>query len=153
MPIDFQAVLNSEKARDSIEEMWYDIFQDEAKHVLGLGWSGGICSGDHLVVEWNEMYFFLGDEDCGQEGPFNSLDDVLPLMERYWVGSYTDTSLQPELYSDVLSLERLLRIARGLVKSEGDKVKINDKWFILSGGKLVEEKLPVARESDDSKGS
>ena len=71
-------------------------------------------------------------------------------MERYWVGSYTDTSLQPELYSDVLSLERLLRIARGLVKSEGDKVKINDKWFILSGGKLVEEKLPVARESDDS---
>jgi len=59
MPIDFQAVLNSEKARDSIEEMWYDILQDEAKHVLGLGWSGGMCSGDHLVVEWNEMYFSL----------------------------------------------------------------------------------------------
>jgi hypothetical protein len=139
MPIDLQAVCDSEKARDSLYELWYDILQEEANHVLTLAWSGGMCSGEHRVVNWNEMYFFLGDEDCGEEGPFNSLEDVLPLVERYWVGSYTDTSLRPELYSDVLPLERLLRIARGLVESEGDKVRINDKRFVLSGGELVEE--------------
>jgi hypothetical protein len=41
--------------------------------------------------------------------------------------------------ADVLPFERLLRIARGLVESEEDKVRINDKRFVLSGGELVEE--------------
>jgi hypothetical protein len=85
------------------------------------------------------MYFFLGDEDCGEEGPFNSLENVLPLMERYWVGSFTDTSLRPELYSDVVPLERLLKIGRDLVQSEADEIDINDKRFVLSGGKLAEQ--------------
>jgi hypothetical protein len=41
MPIDFDAVLKSEKARDSLFEAWYnDVLQDEAKEVLTLGWSG-----------------------------------------------------------------------------------------------------------------
>ena len=140
MPIDFDAVLQSEKARDSLYVLWDETFRDDATKVLILTWSGGgMCSGEHLVVEWNEMYFILGDEDSGEEGPFKSLDDVLPLVKRYWPGSYTQTSLEPELYSHVLPLERLLRIGRDLVKSEGDKVRINDKWFVLSGGELVEE--------------
>jgi hypothetical protein len=140
MPIDFDAVLQSEKARDSLYDLWNETFRDEATTVLMLTWSGGgMCSGEHLVVEWNEMYFILGDEDSGEEGPFKSLDDVLPLVKRYWPGSYTQISLEPELYSDVLPLERLLRIGRGLVESEGDKVRINDKRFVLSGGELVEE--------------
>jgi hypothetical protein len=139
MPIDFDAV-QSEKARDSLYVLWDETFRDDATKVLILTWSGGgMCSGEHLVVEWNEMYFILGDEDSGEEGPFKSLDDVLPLVKRYWPGSYTQTSLEPELYSHVLPLERLLRIGRDLVKSEGDKVRINDKWFVLSGGELVEE--------------
>lgn len=142
MPIDFQAVLNSEKARDDVYELWYnDVLQEEAKHVLTLTWSGGgMCSGEHRIVEWNEMYFFLGDEDSGEEGPFKSLEDVLRLVERYWPGSWTRTSLQPDLHSDAVPLERLLRIARDLVESEGDKVHINDKWFVLSAGELVEKR-------------
>jgi hypothetical protein len=65
MAIDFQAVLNSEKARDSLFVMWYnDILQEEAKEVLTLGWwgEGFANSGVDRVVEWNEMYFFLGDD-------------------------------------------------------------------------------------------
>jgi hypothetical protein len=97
MPIDFDAV-QSEKARDSLYVLWDETFRDDATKVLILTWSGGgMCSGEHLVVEWNEMYFILGDEDSGEEGPFKSLDDVLPLVKRYWPGSYTQTSLEPEL--------------------------------------------------------
>jgi hypothetical protein len=140
MPIDFQAVCNSEKARDWLYEMWYtDALQEEATNVLTLAWSGGMCSGEHRIVEWNDMYFFLGDEDCGEEGPFKSLEDVLPLVERYWIGSFTVTSLRPELYSDILPLERLLEIARDLVQSEGGVIDINDKRFVLSGGEFVEQ--------------
>jgi hypothetical protein len=97
-----------------------------------------MCSGENRVVEWNEMYFFLGDDGHVEEGPFKSLEDALPLVERYWLG-WAVESLKPELYSDVLPFERLLRIARGLVESEEDKVRINDKRFVLSGGELVEE--------------
>ena len=140
MEIDFDAVLQSEKARDTLYDLWYQDLRDEATTVLTLTWSGGgMCSGEHLVVEWNEMYFILGDEDSSEEGPFESLDDVLPLVKRYWPGSYTETSLDPELYSHVLPLERLLTVGRDLVESEGDKVRIDDKWFVLSGGELVEE--------------
>jgi hypothetical protein len=139
MPIDFQAVCNSEKARDWLYEIWeIDALQEEAKNVLTLAWSEGMCSGEHRIVEWNDMYFFLGDEDSGQEGPFKSLEDVLPLVARYWVGSYTKTSLRPELYSDAVPLERLLEIARDLVQSEGDEIDLNDKQFVLSGRELLE---------------
>jgi hypothetical protein len=139
MPIDFDAVFQSEKARDSLYDLWYEALQEEANHVLTLTWSGGgMCSGENRVVEWNEMYFFLGDDGHVEEGLFKSLEDALPLVERYWLG-WAVESLKPELYSDVLPFERLLRIARGLVEPEEDKVRINDKRFVLSGGELVEE--------------
>ena len=134
MPIDFDAVLQSEKARDSLYDLWYEALQEEANDVLIIFTGGGMCSGENRVVEWNEMYFFLGDDYQVEEGPFNSLEDTLPLVESCW-RLWTVESLK----SDVLPLERLLRIARGLVESEGDKVHINDKWFILSGAELVEE--------------
>jgi hypothetical protein len=140
MPIDFEAVCKSEKARDTLELIWYnDVLQEQAKKILTFAWSGGMCSGEHFVVEWNDMYFLLGDEDCGDEGPFKSLEDVLPLLERYWPGSYTDSSLRPELYSDVVPLERLKEVARDLVQSEDDEIDINDKRFLLSRGELVEK--------------
>ena len=151
MPIDFDAVLQSEKARDSLYRVWYDALQEEAydlwyqalqdegRQVLTVAWSGGMCSGENRVVEWNEMYFYLGDDGQVEEGPFKSFDDVLPLVKRYWLGGLMLVEpLQPELYSDVLPFERLLRIARGLVESEEDKIHINNKCFVLSGGELVE---------------
>jgi len=137
MPIDFQAVFNSERARDSLYEMWYnDVLQEEAKEVLTLGWfgDGPANSGVHQVVELNEMYFFLGDDGHVEEGPFKSLDDVLALPELHGPMPF-----KPELDSTVLPLERLLRIARDLVTSEGDVVQINKKQFVLSGGEFVEE--------------
>jgi hypothetical protein len=142
MPIDFQAVLNSEKARDSLFEMWYnDVLQEEAKEVLTLGWfgDGPANSGTHQVLEWNEMYFFLGDDGHVEEGPFRSLDDVLALSELRGPMPF-----RPELDSTVVPLERLLRIGRDLVASEGDVVLINKKRFVLSGGELV-EKRPTRR--------
>jgi hypothetical protein len=58
MPIDFDAVFQSEKACDSLYDLWYEALQEEANHVLTLTWSGGgMCSGENRVVEWNEMYF------------------------------------------------------------------------------------------------
>jgi len=53
MPIDFQAVLNSEKARESLFITWYnDVLQEEAKEVLTLGWfdDGPANSRTHQVV-------------------------------------------------------------------------------------------------------
>src|SRR5437868_1282615 len=114
MPIDFQAVLNSEKARDSLFEIWYDVLQEEGKQVLTLGWSGDgpANSGTHLVVEWNEMFFFLGDDGHVEEGPFKSLDEVLALPELRGPMAF-----RPELDSSVMSLKRLLSIARDLITS------------------------------------
>src|SRR5439155_26986303 len=120
MPIDFQAVLNSEKARESLFITWYnDVLQEEAKEVLTLGWSGDgpANSGTHQVVEWNEMYFFLGDDGHVEEGPFNSLDEVLALPELRGPMAF-----RPEIDSTVLPLERLLSIARDLITSHGDEV-------------------------------
>lgn len=142
MPIDFQAVLNSETARDSLFEAWYnDVLQEEAKEVLTLGWSGDgpANSGTHRVVEWNEMYFFLGDDGHVEEGPFKSLDDVLALPEFH-----EPMVFRPELDSTVVPLERLLKIARDLVASKGKEASINKKRFVLSGGKLV-QKPPTGR--------
>ena len=109
MPIDFQAVLNSEKARDSLFEIWYNDLQEEGKQVLTLGWSGDgpANSGTHQVVEWNEMFFFLGDDGHVEEGPFKSLDDVLALPEFHDAMPF-----RPELDSKVVPLERLLSVAR-----------------------------------------
>jgi len=77
--------------------LWYEALQEEANHVLTLTWSGGgMCSGENQVVEWNEMYFFLGDDGHVEEGPFKSLEDALPLVERYWLG-WAVGSLKPEL--------------------------------------------------------
>jgi len=138
MPIDFNAVLNSEKARDSIFEMWYnDVFQGEAKEVLTLGWFGdGMTnSGLHQVVEWNGMYFFLGDDGHVEEGPFDSIEKVLAVPELHFPIGFSG----PDLNSGVVPEQRLLEIARDLVTSEGDFVLINKKPFVLSGGKFVEE--------------
>jgi hypothetical protein len=120
MPIDFQTVLNSEKARNSLEEIWYnDLLQEDANHVLTVTCSGGgMCSGELLVVEWCEMYFIMPDEGYEGDGPFKSVEDAFPLLERLSPG-WLSPSLHPELYSDVVPLERLLRFARGLVESKG----------------------------------
>ena len=137
MPINFDAVLKSEKARDSLFITWYnDVLQEEGKEVLMLGWSGDgpANSGTHQVVEWNEMYFFLGDDGHVEEGPFKSLDEVLALPEFHG-----PLAFRPELDSTVVALERLLNIARDLITSEGDEVRINKKWFVLSGRELVEK--------------
>jgi hypothetical protein len=142
MPIDFDAVLQSEKARSSLFITWYnDVLQEEAKEVLTLGWSGDgpANSGVHQVVVWNEMYFFLGDDGHVEEGPFNSLDEVLALPEFH-----EPMVFRPELDSTVVPLERLLRIARDLVTSEGGQVKMNKKLFVLLGGEFV-EKPPTRR--------
>jgi hypothetical protein len=137
MPTEFDAVHTSEQARDSLFEMWYnEDLQEEAKEVLALGWfgDGPANSGTHQVVEWNEMYFFLGDDGHVEEGPFKSLDDVLALPELR-----EPMAFRPELDSTVLPLERLLTIGRHLVASEGDEAQINKKRFVLSGGQLVEK--------------
>jgi hypothetical protein len=142
MPIDFDAVLQSEKARSSLFITWYnDVLQEEAKEVLTLGWfgDGPANSGTHQVVEWNEMYFFLGDDGHVEEGPFNSLDEVLALP-----AFHEPMAFRPELDSIVVPLEHLLRIARDLVTSEGNEVRINKKLFVLSGGDLV-QKPPTRR--------
>jgi hypothetical protein len=141
MPIDFDAVLNSEKARDSLLEIWYNDLQEEGKQVLTLGWSGDgpANSGTHQVVEWSEMYFFLGDDGHVEEGPFKSLDEVLALPEFH-----EPMVFRPELDSTVVPLGRLLGIARDLITSDGDEVWINKKRFVLSGGELV-QKPPTRR--------
>src|SRR3984893_4703602 len=121
MAIDFQAVLNSEEARDSLFETWYNyVLQEEANRVLTLGWfgDGPANSGAHQVVEWKAMYFFLGDDGHVEEGPFNSLDDVLAVSELHWPMAF-----RPELDSTVVPLELLLKIGRDLVTSEGEEVK------------------------------
>jgi hypothetical protein len=138
MAIDFQLVLNSEKARDTLEEIWYnDVLQEEAKDVVTVGWfgDGPANSGVHRIVEWNGMYFFLGDDGHVEEGPFDSIDQVLALPDLPFPIGFS----QADIDSDVLPEQRLLEIARQVVTSEGDVVLINKKRFVHFGGEFVEE--------------
>jgi hypothetical protein len=67
-----------------------------------------------------------------QEGPFDRIEDALELECFHF------PTAEPELSSDVLPLETLLRLGRDLVQDD-EPISINGDNFVLSEGKLVPE--------------
>jgi hypothetical protein len=129
------ALKNWAEIPSDLSDVLHDLIWQEAEHVLTLNWSGGgpAHSGTHWVGQWNGLYFFFSDDGIIERGPFDSVQQVLTVEELHW------PTPQPELDSGVISLECLLKIARDLVTSDGDVVRVNDKPFVLSGGELVEQ--------------
>lgn len=145
MAIDYEAFRETLLSRNKITaERHAEYLEDEdalpndiseGKNVLSLGWDGNApgCSGAIWVKEWMGFYF-CSSSDYDDEGPFQSLDEAL---EMEWFS--TDTS-NPELDSDVLPLEQLLGIGRGLVSEEMNEIYINGSLYHLEGGELVKSK-------------
>ncbi len=131
---DVRAALGSDKLAEALrnEDFLWDTICEDGNDVLTLAWDGNFPggSGANYIQEWNGLYFF-SSSDHEEEGPFESLDEALAL--EYF---HLPSTPQPELDSPILSLERLLEIARDLVGSEGDQILVNKKLFVLSKGKL-----------------
>ncbi len=131
---DVRAALGSDKLAEALrnEDFLWDTICEDGNDVLTLAWDGNFPggSGANYIQEWNGLYFFWSS-DHEEEGPFESLDDALAL--EYF---HLSSTPQPELDSRILRLERLVKLARDLVRLEGDEVLINKKRFVLSGGKV-----------------
>jgi hypothetical protein len=121
--------INNEALVEAVEAL----IEKEGKDVLTVGWDSNApgMSGAHWISRWKGLYFFHSS-DLGDEGPFESLQDVL-VMEEF--GTVTSGV---ELTSKVLTLKRLKGIALLLV-GEGEIVVINGDGFVRRGGKLEPE--------------
>src|SRR5436190_23661958 len=106
--------INNEALLEAVEA----IIEKEAKDVLTLGWDGKApgMSGVHWISTWQGLYFFHSS-DLNDEGPFDSLAEVLALEH------FSVVTSGAELASEVLSLKQLKGIGLSLV-GEGDTVYI-----------------------------
>jgi len=118
--------INNEALLDEVQA----IIEREGKDVLSVGWDSDApgMSGVHWISRWKDLYFFHSS-DLDDEGPFESLGDVLAMEE------FSTVTSGAELTSEVLSLKMLKAIAVSLV-GEGDTVFINGDGFVRRGEKL-----------------
>lgn len=115
----------AQQASASIE----GVFDGHGKQVLCLAWDGLIpgSAGAVWVTEYAGLYL-VTSSDYEPEGPFATLDDAL-LCDLFMV-----TTSNPELSSTVLTTEKLLRIASGVVDNDnGGTIWINGEEFIADG--------------------
>ena len=147
MDIDFQELLGKEQFRASVgpeklaiysakvdgegvDQMVEDL-DAESVEVLRLSWLGGCIDGGFVqLLEWHGFYF-TKNTDTGREGPFDSIEEAL-------VGEFDHYVPQPELESDVLNLDHLMKIALAIVDPNGEEpIKINRAEYELRDGELV----------------
>ena len=144
--IDYDAVLKHPKVRKALgrrglakaakdEDYLPNLILDEAEDVLTLAWDGDFPgnSGANYLTRWHGLYF-LRSSDLDPAGPFASLDQALDLE------CFAVPTANPQLWSKVLPLRRLLSVAQGLLGEEGESVVVNDRPYVLRGGKLVPER-------------
>jgi hypothetical protein len=142
MSIDFQELLGTERFKSSVseelyvayqadEEKIYDDLLVQSKEIVRLGWLSG--EGYVHLIEWYGFYFTTCG-DTGNEGPFETFEDALG-------GHFDHYVSQPELDSDVLSLDQLKKIALAIVDPNGEEpIEINGAEYELKNGELVEVK-------------
>jgi hypothetical protein len=118
--------INNEALVDAVQA----IIEREGKDVLTVGWDSNApgMSGAHWITRWKNLYFFHSS-DLDDEGPFESLGDVLAMEE------FSTVTSGVELTSEVLSLKLLKGIALSLV-GEADTVFINGEGFLSRSGTL-----------------
>jgi hypothetical protein len=118
--------INNEALVDAIQA----IIEEEGREVLAVGWDSDApgMSGAHWITRWKNLYFFHSS-DLDDEGPFESLGDVLAMEE------FSTATSGAELTSEVLSLKLLKEIALSLV-GDGDTVFINGEGFVKRSGTL-----------------
>jgi hypothetical protein len=97
----------------------------ETPVVLTLEWTtdSPAGSGALFVHRWHGMYF-LDSLDWGLEGPVASLDTILA-DERF-----TEPCPSPEISSDEIPLERLLKIAAQLIPEDERSVRVNEVEYV-----------------------
>ena len=140
MSIDFQELLGKERFKSAVsaelyaayqvdEEKIYDDLQVQSKEIVRLGWLSG--QGYVHQIEWHGFYFTTCG-DTGSEGPFETFEDALG-------GHFDHYVPQPELDSDVLTLDQLKKIALAIVDPNGEEpIKINGTDYERRGEGLVE---------------
>jgi hypothetical protein len=100
--------------------------QSASCNVLSFGWDGGTigCNGAIWISELCGYYFYHSS-DFSPLGPTSNLEDLLEIEEIRPVPN-------PELFSDILPHETLLKLGRRVVDipNEGE-VFINDKRYTL----------------------
>jgi hypothetical protein len=143
MAIDFDALLKNPQVRGVLrregcvkafanEDYLPNVISKEEKTILTLSWDGNSpVSGAHWITEWQSLYFFKSS-DLEEEGPYNSLDEILGKEE------FSNPTAEPELTSKIVPLESLLVIGKDLAGEEGCTVAINDKLYQLVAGQLRE---------------
>jgi len=125
-----------ENDRD-LDDAIFCALRDNADTVLSLAWDGDGpgCSGG-VWVDQLEGVYIVTSSDYSPEGPFESLDQALAL-DCFWI-----PTPKPELDSKSLPLDRLIKIAQGVVDWDNEEdIWINKERYVIANGKLVPSAL------------
>lgn len=106
-----------------------EAMSEEASSVLTLGWDGDFPGGSGVVTirEWKGTYF-ISSSDYDDLGPYSSIDEALANEVFHCPTSHA------ELYSSIVSLDRLMEIGVHLV-GDGEPysvIRINDQDYTLT---------------------
>lgn len=125
---------------DDIEnqfDVFLDAFFTSAQKHLSLAWDGDAPGMSGAI------YFYGLDDFClvhcsdrGYLGFFSDLSEALAIEELHIM------TAKPELNSDFLGEEEMLRIAENLVDEESwsDSILINNQSYQLNNGRLIRRK-------------
>jgi len=145
MSINFQELLEKERFKNAMPTDLYSEYHadqdkifnemlDHGNEVLRLSWLGGMVDGGFVkLIEWHGFYF-TQCSDTGDKGPFDSFEDALG-------GNFDHYVPEPELDSEVLTLDQLRKIALAIFDPNGEEpIKINGNEYMLRDGEIVEVK-------------
>ena len=110
-----------------------DLIMSEGDEVLSVGWTGGSAgnSGAVWVRKWRG-YFFIYSSDFDDQGPYETLEEVLSAECVCSPGTP-----EPDISSTMLSLDELKKLGLKMLTEEGETVLINGSFFKLRDGSLV----------------
>ena len=118
---------------DVVHDAMSESFLDNADVILTLGWDGTI-PGSAGAVWVNQLQHVLvvTSTDYAPQGPFESIEQALECE------CFHRPTPRPELYSDLLPLDQLVKIAHGVVDWENDaEIWINSELYVNDNGRLV----------------
>jgi hypothetical protein len=145
MSIDFQELLGKERFKSAVSAELYAAYQadeekinqdlkNQGRQTLLLSWNGGRDfedGGDSRVIKWHGFYFVLSN-DTWDKVAFNSFEEALEALMDW-------SNPEPELESDVLSLDELKKIAFRIVdQNRLEPIWINGAKYEFRGEELLE---------------
>ncbi len=124
-----------EAYRDFVHDAAEVSFGSAAKGILCLEWDGGFpgMAGATWISTFEGVYI-VTSTDYSAQGPFESLEEALDC------DCFGVTTANPGISSDELPLEKLLKIAAGVVDWENEgEIWINSDKYFARNGELVRE--------------